>query len=205
MVDQDREILGHQNLQNMFHLPKNGNFLEFLWRIIYESFSIVKQERRSRSSSKPSRSKSPKKSVKQKSKKDAKKKSKRKRKSSTSSSSNSSSDSEIESKQPRKELFNKSYSFGAGAKSCCVHDFRRVKTILKGRGLTSKKSWNHKILLKTIFWLKTWGYCQHKKETSRIEHSNGIEFIDTDMTFKVFIRFTDIFTDISILLMSYDY
>jgi len=85
---------------------------------------IVKQERRSRSSSKPSRSKSPKKSVKQqKSKKDAKKKSKRKRKSSTSSSSNSSSDSEVESKQPR-------------------------------------------------------------KVTSRIEHSNGIEFIDNDMTFK---------------------
>ena len=66
---------------------------------------IVKQERRSRSSSKPSRSKSPKKAVKQqKSKKDAKKKSKRKRKSSTSSSSNSSSDSESESKPTRKEL-----------------------------------------------------------------------------------------------------
>jgi len=65
---------------------------------------IVKQERRSRSSSKPSRSKSPKKAVKQqKSKKDAKKKSKRKRKSSTSSSSNSSSDSESESKPTRKE------------------------------------------------------------------------------------------------------
>ena len=112
MVDQDREILGHQNLQNMFHLPKNGNFLKLLCGIIYETFSIVKQERRSRSSSKPSRSKSPKKSVKQKSKKDAKKKSKRKRKSSTSSSSNSSSDSEIESKQPRKELlFTKSFLF----------------------------------------------------------------------------------------------
>ena len=118
MVDQDREILGHQNLQNMFHLPKNGNFLKIfmthkLCGIIYDSFSIVKQERRSRSSSKPSRSKSPKKSVKQKSKKDAKKKSKRKRKSSTSSSSNSSSDSEIESKQPRKELLLTKAFFGA--------------------------------------------------------------------------------------------
>ena len=30
-------------------------------------------------------------------------------------------------------------------------------------------------------------YFQHDKVTSRIEHSNGIEFIDNDMTFKVFI------------------
>ena len=105
MVDRDQEIQNHRNLQNMFHLPRNGKLLHELSGIFMMHSRIVKQERRSRSSSKPSRSKSPKKAVKQqKSKKDAKKKSKRKRKSSTSSSSNSSSDSESESKPTRKEL-----------------------------------------------------------------------------------------------------